>query len=197
MRQQDSFFGFGVAAALLLASLVATRDARGSVALALSIDELARAASSVARVTPLGATTAWEDGRIVTSTRVRVEAVVAGGAVRVGEELTVKTRGGVVGDVGQSVEGEAQLASSAPSLLFLAPRADRTYTVAGRAQGQPRATLDGAGREAVRVLAHGAGGLVRRPAPRSALPLAIELDGAEAPSVVRVIARAWETTHAR
>ena len=83
------------------------REASASVAIAASLEDLARASTVIARVTPVERTSAWEDGRIVTTTRVRVDEVVAGSVAGSTRELRVRTLGGRVDTIGQIVEGEA------------------------------------------------------------------------------------------
>jgi hypothetical protein len=184
-----------MSAALTLAS-----PAEGSVDVALSLDDVARASSLVARVVPLEQSSTWEGGRIVTTTRLRVERVIAGeGATPA--ELYVRTLGGIVGQVGQSVEGEARFAKGIPSIVFFArPNGESAYAVAGRAQGQLVVARTEAGREVVRVAA--VGRLVPRAfrvplAAQSASALVTTLDGHDADEATRDAARAWERTHAR
>lgn len=192
--------GVALAAAATMAS-----DAHASVAFAMTIDDVAKAASLVARVTPIEQSSAWEDGRIVTSTRLHVDRVVAGSGA--GTEVRVRTLGGVVGDVGQLVEGEATFDPKAksPSLVFLvpAPNGDKRgpdFAVSGRAQGQLAVEKAGSG-ERVRVMKTGA--LVRRItteriplAPPPASPMMTALEGRDADDVTNEAARAWERTHA-
>lgn len=134
--------------------LAPASDADASVSFALSIDELARASTSVARIVPLGAESTWEDGRIVTLTRVRVEDPI-GGRAAAGEVLRVRTLGGIVENVGQSVEGEPRFVVGAPSIVFLSERAGRAH-VTGRAQGQLAIVRTAEGREVVRSTPPGA-----------------------------------------
>lgn len=100
-------------AALWLATGV---DARASISVTVTFDDLVRRASAAAVVVPVDRRGVWEDGRIVTYTHVRVERLVAG---RLPEEVWVRTFGGSVGHVGQLVEGEATFAQAEPSLVFL------------------------------------------------------------------------------
>lgn len=172
-----------------LASTTLAPRADASVSVALSLDDLARSSAMVARVTAVDRSSRWEDGRIVTYTRVRIDDPVAGAAMR-GSELSVRTLGGIVDGVGQAVEGEARLATGASSLLFLTEREGHTV-VTGRAQGQLAIVRRADGREVVRTVP--AGALVVR-AP-SRLPAALE--GRDASDARAEIVRAWEATHAR
>lgn len=187
------------------------READASVAIAATLEDLARASTVIARVTPLDRTSAWEGGRIVTTTRVRVDEIVAGSTgadPRRTRQLHVRTLGGRVGDIGQLVEGEAAFASSEPSIVFLAALpplpgppgslAEPAYVVAGRAQGQLLVKRDVQGREIVRVGA--VGELVERrvrPPLRSGGQRVTELDGTLVSSIGTAIAHAWEAGHAK
>jgi hypothetical protein len=172
-----------------------SHDAWASVSFALPLSDLARASSVIARVTPVEASSRWEGGRIVTTTRARVDAIVAGSAPS--SEVRIRTLGGIVGDIGQVVEGEAALARGAPALVFLRQRpGEPRFDVAGRAQGE-LTVADAGGHEIVRV---GRVGELLRRAPRPPLRsgrLAIELDGLTFADATREAAGAWEESHAR
>jgi hypothetical protein len=76
--------------------------------------------------------------------------------------------GGIVGKVGQSVEGEAVLTVGRPGLLFLRPARDDVsgvYEVTARAQGQFPIVLDEKNAERF-VRSSGVGGLVPTPQQR-------------------------------
>lgn len=106
----------------------------------VTVEELARTATAIAVVTPLDAEARWEGRRILTHHRVRIDESWVG-ELAAGAELDVLTLGGRVGDLGQYVAGEAQLASGAPTLVFLVP--DRTlagYRVVAMEQGALRLT---------------------------------------------------------
>lgn len=182
-----------LAVLIVLALALGAAPTEASVSIALSIDDVARHATLVARVVPLDRTSAWEDDRIVTTTRLRVENVIAG-RPSVGD-LRVRTRGGVVGDVGQSVEGEPVFRDGEASVVFLAPR-NSAHAVVGRAQGQLLVSRE-AGREIVRVPHAGAivARVVRAPEAPAGEPIAM-LDRRDVLEVSRLAARAWERTHA-
>jgi hypothetical protein len=120
----------GVGASALVAS-----DAQASVSVAVLFEELVANSSGVAAVTPIEQHAAWENGRIYTYTRVRVDTLVAGDLPR---EVSVRTLGGEVGQIGQHVEGEPTFAVGDPVLLFLHRRADglEALEVTARAQGE-------------------------------------------------------------
>lgn len=110
--------------------------AEASVSIAVTLDDLTQRADAVAVIVPVEAQSVWEDGKIITYTKVRVEQAVAGG-LATSEEAVVRTLGGVVDDIGQQVDGEANLIVGKPSLLFLRKtRTGHAFDVAARAQGQ-------------------------------------------------------------
>lgn len=115
--------------------------AEASVSIAVLFDPLVAASDVVAVVVPVETTSVWEEGRIYTYTRVKVESTVGG---EVGGEAWIRTRGGVVGKVGQLVDGEAVFAKDKPSLVFLRKGASGTFDVNARAQGQFPVVLDDA-----------------------------------------------------
>ena len=91
-------------ARVALAVFVPT-DAQASVSIAVGYDALVKDADSVGVVTPVESKSVWEEGRIYTYTRVKVEQGVAG-ELGTGAEGWVRTMGGVVGKIGQLVDGE-------------------------------------------------------------------------------------------
>ena len=113
----------------------ATREAVAGVAVLLSLDELTAASTHVVVGRPVDRTSVWEElaggRRIVTYTRVRIERSIAGAAAT---ELVLRTLGGAVDGIGQSVSGEAQLALGKPALIFVA-QGEGALVVAGMAQG--------------------------------------------------------------
>jgi hypothetical protein len=117
------------------APLEGPRSAEASVAVLISLEDLTAASTYVVVATAGEQRSLWEETpsgrRIVTYTRLSVERAIAGPAET---ELWVRTLGGVVDKIGQSVSGEAQIATGARSLLFLA-RASTGLVVTGMAQG--------------------------------------------------------------
>jgi len=111
-------------------------------------------------------------GRIVTDVRLRVVDIAKGGA-HAGDEIVVRTLGGVVGDLGMRVPGAARIPMGSRRMLFLAPdvheRAVRR--VVGMSQGAfPVEPAPAAGGVDV-VLPGGAGlALVRRDARGRLVP---------------------------
>jgi MYXO-CTERM domain-containing protein len=169
-------------------------DARASVAIAVSLEELARGAAGVAMVTSLEQRAAWENGRIITRTRVRIDRLVAGDLP---SEAWLRTRGGVVGEIGQIVEGEPSFALGQTSLVFLRPHTNDEFAIAGaptfvvaeRAQGQYAIVADARG--ALR-LAQGRAGLLLSAAASPARAL---LHGRLVEDAVRDVAAVWARTH--
>ncbi len=129
-----------LAAVPLAATAVAT-DAHASVMIAVPFESLVKDADAVAVVVPEEAKSVWEDGRIYTYTKVRIDQGVAGDTG--GQELWIRTMGGVVGKIGQLVDGEPVFTVNKPALLFLRKfKAGGTWEVSARAQGQFPVVLD-------------------------------------------------------
>ena len=183
----------------LVAALFAV-DARASVSIAVTWDGLLRESTAAALVTALDARSVWEGDHIYTYTRVHVDRGVAGD-LATGDEAWVRTMGGVVGKVGQSVDGEPVLTRGQASLLFLHPiaaRAAGAFDVTARGQGQFPLVAD------VKTPPHlvrsgSMGGLV---APRgaSAVPPRLAADvvhGRAVDDVAREVTAAWGGTHVR
>jgi hypothetical protein len=125
------------AASVTVAALAAS-DAGASVSIQVTWDGLLRESTAAAVVTPTESQSVWEGGRIYTYTHVHVDRAIVGD-LTTGADVMVRTMGGVVGKIGQRVEGEAVLAPGHASLLFLhtggnAPAG--VYQVTARGQGQ-------------------------------------------------------------
>ncbi|MEZ4298562.1 MAG: hypothetical protein R3B70_26660 [Polyangiaceae bacterium] len=110
-------------------------EAEASVSVLLSLDELVAHSQAVVVGTASERKSQWEElaggKRIVTYTKIKVDKTISGSA---GTEVWVRTLGGTVGDIGQAVSGEAQIATGSKSVLFLTKRGDVTM-VTGMAQG--------------------------------------------------------------
>jgi hypothetical protein len=172
--------------------------AAASVSLAVTWDGLLHESIAAALVTSVESRPVWENGRIYTYTRVHVDRPVAG-ALGTGDEAWVRTMGGVVGKVGQIVEGEASFAPGEASLLFLRPGPAGAFVVTARAQGQFPIVADRA-TPAHLVKSNVVGMLLepRAPAPAVAAPrLAAEVvHGRLVDDVVHDVAAAWSAAHA-
>ena len=153
---------FALAACLLL---LAPGSARASVLVAMDLGRLCRDADVIVHGEVLRQDSAWEDGRIVTRTTVRVAAALKGGP---GNEVVVRSLGGVVGRTGQVAHGEARFKTGEEIVLFLS-NLGGDYRCVGMAQGKFRVAVEpetGA-RTAVRdlsglALARVEGGTVKR-----------------------------------
>ncbi len=193
------------AAVLLIAlgaaglSTLVPADAAASVSIAATFDGLLHDSTTAAVVTASESRAVWEDGRIYTYTHVHVSRAVAG-ELTTGGEAWVRTMGGVVGKVGQIVEGEAAFAPGDSSLLFLRPGPVGAYVVTDRGQGQFPVVVDDPKQVAHIVRSHSVGMLVAprvavaTPAPRLAAEV---LHGRPVDDVAQEIAAAWGAAHAR
>jgi hypothetical protein len=200
-------------------SLLGARDARASVSAEALFEQLVQEANAAAVVTPVDQRSAWENGRIVTFTRVRIDRLVAGAVAsdaRGANEAWVRTLGGAVGDIGQLVEGEASFPIGRPSLVFLelhrdpvTKAADGSLVVVERAQGQFPIAMDapGNGGKVRLTLAGDLGALVppppdhwtraSKPLPpgRSARFARDVLQGRALDEATREIAAVWAPLH--
>lgn len=113
-------------------ALLVPSDARASVSIAVAFEALVKDADAVGIITPVESKSVWEDGRIYTYTRVKVDQGVAG-ALPTGAEGWVRTMGGVVGKIGQLVDGEAVLTINKPSLVFM-----RKFAIAAAREKEAR-----------------------------------------------------------
>jgi len=186
----------GLMAAL---AVLAAGDARASVSIAVSWDGLLRESTAAVVATPVEIRAVWEDGRIYTYTQVRVERALAGD-LRPGDGAWVRTMGGVVGKIGQLVDGEPVLTTGQSSLLFLHPgpaTQATTYEVTARGQGQFPLVVDAkTGPHLVRNNA--AGALLAPRLAVAAAPPRLAADvvhGRVVDDVAREVASAWVATH--
>lgn len=112
--------------------------AHASVSTAATLEGLVGYAHIVALAQPLESRTEWQAGKIVTYTRLQLVERISGEAP---ESVWVKSLGGTVGDIGQSVEGEPTFTKNSRSLVFLRrltgdSGAPDAHVVVSRAQGQ-------------------------------------------------------------
>jgi len=189
------------AAVVLALSISATAwIARASVSIAATWDALVRESTAAAVVTPVEARSVWEDGRVYTYTRVHVDRSIAG---ELGSgDAWVRTMGGVVGKIGQIVEGEAVLAKGRSSLLFLHPGPAGTLAVTARAQGQFPVVADVDPAKPARVVRSNATGVLvpaattATVAPAAAQRLAGDvLHGLAVQDAAREIVASWGRLH--
>jgi len=122
--------GWALCAALAVVLPIAS-PAGATVSVALSLDELVDEAEHVALVRCTGAQASRDDrGRIVTDYALRVEESMKGD----GGTLTMRSLGGVIGDLGMRVEGEPHPTVGARYLVFLERRGGALRAV-GMSQG--------------------------------------------------------------
>jgi len=134
MERRGLFTLFGAG----LLGLLTSAPADASVALAVSLGDLVAKSSSVLVVTAVAKHSSWQTiggtKRIVTDTRVRVDELVSGIDPST-TELVVRTLGGVVGNVGQIVEGSAELTLGEQSLTFVTQLTPDLFGVTAMGQG--------------------------------------------------------------
>ncbi len=193
-------------AALALAVLAVRTDALAT-SIAVPFSMLVSESAAAVLVTPSSEMAVWEADRIVTYTKVHVDSVVAGSVP--GEELSVRTLGGIVGTTGQSVDGEAALTVGRPALLFLRPASvirtskgsgaltvPHAFSVTAQAQGEfpVRVGVDGV----TRVRRSGSiGGTVPLQGALASAPRAMDvLHGLTIDDARRTISAGWATYHA-
>jgi hypothetical protein len=183
-----------------LAGATGERTAQASVSIAVTWDGLLHESSAAVVATAVESRAVWENGRIYTYTRVHVDRSVAGD-VATGGDVWVRTMGGVVGKIGQIVEGEAVLAPSRSSLLFLHSGPIGAFEVTARGQGQFPIVTDAAGAPPKVVRSHAVGAIVAPKTPTPATtPVRLAADvlhGRPVDDVAQDIAAAWSTAHAR
>jgi hypothetical protein len=192
-------FASGLGGIIAVAVVLFCRsDARASVAFAVTFDALLADSAMAGVFVPLGRRAVWEDGRICTYTEARADRSIAG-SLASGQHVWIRTLGGVVGDVGQRVEGEAVLLPGESSLLFLREGPPGgAFDVTARGQGQYPIVADQFGKLARVVRSNAMGMVVPRPAP---FPVVHRLAGEvlhdrNLDDVAREIASAWARPHA-
>jgi len=129
------------------AALAFGRGAQATTARAVSLPELVRRSTRIARATALDSFARSEEiggaRHIVTYSRLRIDDSIHGPS---GEsETLVRTLGGRVGDVGEIVHGEAELTLNETSLVFLMLDSNGVELVTAMAQGHYPVTIDRAG----------------------------------------------------
>ncbi len=181
------------------AAALGSTDAHASVSIAVSWEGLLHESTAAALITAEESRSVWENNRIYTYTRVHVDRAISG-ELATGSEPWVRTMGGVVGKIGQLVEGEPVFTIGESSLLFLHAGPVGAFEVTARAQGQfpLDATDPKLPARVVRSRAMGAL-LPRATSAPAALPrLAADvLHGRLVDDAVQEIAAAWGRTHAR
>jgi len=138
-----SFLGTGAVGLLIGA------PAGASTARALTLAELVGKSTTVIVGTAVAKRSSWVTiggtKRIVTDTRVKIEELVSGADPST-TEIVVRTLGGAVGDVGQIVDGEAELTIGEQSMTFVTQIDPDFYGVTAMGQGHYPITADTRGR---------------------------------------------------
>ena len=105
--------------ALGLALVLVSTPAIADLSILQPLDELTRVSPVIVRGDVYSVDSAWEDGTIYTYVTVDVAEVFRGGAP---ERITIKQLGGVVGDTGLAISGQAEFVPGEDVLLFLGLR---------------------------------------------------------------------------
>jgi hypothetical protein len=186
----------GLVGAFVMVAALAASSADASVSIRVSWDGLLRESTAAVVATPAEATTVWENGRIVTYTRLHVDRAIAG-ELGAGSDAWVRTLGGVVGKIGQSVDGEAVFTQGQPGLLFLHPGPPGAYVVTARGQGQFPIVPDADPAAASHLVKSSAAGLLLLPqAPGPPSLFASEMvHGRKVDEVAHDVVAAWDRTH--
>lgn len=180
----------------LATSALATDTARASVSIQVTWDGLLRESSAAVVATSVEQRAVWEDGRIYTYARLHVNRAVVG-PLPSGGEAWVRTMGGVVGKVGQIVEGEAVLTPGQAGLLFLHPGPSGAYVVTARGQGQFPLVQDADPKAPPHLVRSHSAGVLLPPRPAATSPLAADVvHGRVVDDVARDVMAAWDRTHA-
>lgn len=183
--RRSLLFALLTSLALPAAAVSHASDARAAVSFAITYDDIVKDSEAVAIVTPLEQRSVWEDNRIVTYTRLRVEEGVAG-SLATGGETWVRTLGGAVGKIGQLVEGEPVFVQGKSSLIFARAGRPGTFSVVARAQGQFPVLVDPATRRRSLLRNANVGLLLARAQPTQSGGVAPASQGAMAIAVVAV-----------
>lgn len=126
---------------------------------ALSLNELVTRSDAVVVAEPTRWSSQWVtlagQRRMVTDTRLRISRRVFGVATTV-NEITVRTLGGRIGDLGQLVHGEASFGRGQAALVFLRRLGETRYRVTGMAQGHFPLGADAKGTVRLRPAPNGA-----------------------------------------
>jgi hypothetical protein len=114
------------------------------------VPELSRRADAVIRGTVLRSESRWSGDRrrIFTEVEIQVAETLKGSARKT---VLVRQPGGVVGNIGQRVDGVASFKQGEEVVVFLARRPDDSFAVAGMAQGKFRVERSSDGRAAFAI----------------------------------------------
>lgn len=128
--------------------LSAPNDARATVMLHRSVDELASMADAVVVATAqrddrgaLASRSYWREGRIYTDVTLSVNAAVSG-PLATGSLVVVQTPGGVVGELGQTVAGAPVFRAGETFVVFLQRAGSGAWVVLDMAAGMLPVAVD-------------------------------------------------------
>lgn len=180
--------------------------AAASVSLPVPWEALLRESTASVIVSSRESTAVWEGGRICTYTHVHVDRAIAG-ELKTGGDTWVRTLGGVVGEVGEIVDGEPVFSPGRASLVFLRPSVSGAYDVTARGQGQfPVVAGNDAARSPTLTRSHTVGFLLNRGAlawspsagagPAAPVLAADMLHGRLVDEAAHDVVSAWAATHA-
>ncbi len=113
--------------------LAAALPANAAVAVPVSVEDLARGSDAVVRGRVARVTSRWIGRRIFSFAEVDAATVWRGSSQ---SRVTVITPGGVVGNIGQQVDGAASFGEGEEVVLFLARAEGGAFRVAGLRQGK-------------------------------------------------------------
>jgi len=183
-------------------TLFAEGEARASVSISVAFESLVQNSASAGVMTPVEQYAASENGRIYTYTRVHIDNAIAGD-LGTGAEAWIVTLGGTLGNIGQSVDGEAILHVGEPSLLFIRPdpKFPGLYMVTSRGQGQYAVVADAQKIKRL-ILGNGHGAVLPPPpAPASSKEVRVlardAIVGQKLDETIRTVAAAWGRLHAK
>jgi hypothetical protein len=122
---------------LALLMLVAASPSRAAVAVPASVEDLARSSQAVVRGRVARLASRWSDDqrRIFTFVEIDASSVWRGAPPA---RVTVMVPGGVVGPIGQRVDGAPAFATGEEVVVFLSEAEAGTFRVTGLAQGKFR-----------------------------------------------------------
>ncbi|MBX5484890.1 MAG: hypothetical protein IRZ16_23970 [Myxococcaceae bacterium] len=129
-------------------------DALATTVLYQDVPALARQADAIVRGTVVRQQSRWtgDHRRIVTDVSVRVEDVWKDTHPEDPREVVlIRQPGGVVGDIGQRVDGFPSFHEGEAVLLFLERRPDGSFVVSGAAQGKYRIERSADGKEELAI----------------------------------------------
>ncbi len=180
----------------MAASRCVAVDARASVSIQVTWDGLLRESTAAVVATSVETRAVWENGRVYTYARLHVDRAIEGDLPS-GGEAWVRTMGGIVGKIGQIVDGEPVLRRGEPSLLFLHPGPPGAYVVTARGQGQFPVVQDADPKAPPHLVRSHSAGALLPPQPAATSPFAADVvHGRVVDDVARDVVAAWDRTHA-